>query len=91
MLRTQLDAGAENFVSWYRHISHNQGSTADIASDLKELMEGFRYFRFAKMGEQHLLRLYLSDEKHGRDGVEYRSDKLSDGQRALTSKEMWMN
>jgi len=81
---SQLDVRAENFVSWYRHISQNQGTTADIASDLKELMEGFRYFRFAKTGEeQHLLHLYFSKEKDGRDGIEYRFDKISDGQRAL--------
>jgi len=81
---SELNPGAENFVSWYRHISHNQGTIAEIASEIKELMAGFRYFRFAKVGErQHLLHVCFSKETDGRDGVEYRFDRLSDGQRAL--------
>ncbi len=81
---SQLNAGMENFVSWYRCISQNQGTSADISSDLKELMQGFRYFRFVKVGEQqHVLNLYFSKENQGSDGIEYRFDKLSDGQRVL--------
>jgi len=72
----------ENFVSWYRHLSENQGKAIEITKVLQEILDGFDYFRFEKVGQQQRL-LKLSFAKTGSHSIEYTFSELSDGQRAL--------
>ena len=72
-----LDDQCRNFVSWYRQVSQNQGKAFEIAEALREVIDGFQYFEFERVGEnQRQLRVRIQD-------VSYRLDELSDGQRAL--------
>lgn len=79
-----LTARMENFVSWYRHVSQNQGKAFEITKALREIMEGFSHFKFVEFDEQYRgLRLYFSAENDMHNPVEYRFRDLSDGQRVL--------
>ncbi|MEZ4662907.1 MAG: hypothetical protein R2911_35620 [Caldilineaceae bacterium] len=73
-----LDSQCGNFVEWYIHVlSQNQGIVFEIANDLKEIIDGFRYFGFEKVGEnRQLLKVQIAD-------IQYRFHELSDGQRTL--------
>ena len=81
----QLNAGAENFVSWYRYISHNQGILMQIATILTDVLPGFAHFNFDKAGPNHRILSACFFTGKGRDTTiqPYRFDQLSDGQRAL--------
>ena len=78
---TQLSPRAENFVSWYRHISKNNGKIFEITAILREILDGFQDFKFVEEGGQHCLKLSFSGE-NGKP-IDYRFDELSDGQRTL--------
>ena len=73
----------ENYVSWYRHLSQNQGLAYQLTNDLRAIIPEFDYFKFESIGEQQrLLRVYF----RGADGqapIGYRFSELSDGQRTL--------
>ncbi|MCP4110668.1 MAG: AAA family ATPase [Desulfobacteraceae bacterium] len=72
-----LDSQCSNFVDWYRQISQNQGKAFEITNVLKEIIDGFKYFEFEKVGEnRRLLKVQISD-------LQYRFHELSDGQRTL--------
>lgn len=72
-----LDAQCRNFVSWYRQVSQNQGKAFEITKALQDVLEGFNYFEFEKVGENHRqLRIQISK-------TSYRFHELSDGQRTL--------
>lgn len=74
----------ENFVSWYRYISENQGKIAEIANVLKEVIEGFASFKFERVSEQNLvLTLRLAGDRDNSQPLEYRFRELSDGQKML--------
>ncbi|NJN95030.1 MAG: AAA family ATPase [Anaerolineales bacterium] len=78
-----LTAQAENFVSWYRHISEDQGKTFQIREALKEVIEDFDSFRFDKISDKNrvlYLRFSIGNEKRN---YEYRFSELSEGQRTL--------
>lgn len=75
----QLNVVAKNFVSWYRHVSQNQGKAIEITKALGEALDGFEYFRF----KEGALTVLFSGENDKRKDIEYRFDELSDGQRAL--------
>jgi len=80
----QLSAKMENFVSWYRHISQNQGKAFEITNALKEVWEGFDYFNLVNAGEKNrLLKLHFSSNSNGHQKIEYRFSNLSDGDRTL--------
>ncbi|HEY85731.1 MAG TPA: AAA family ATPase [Chloroflexi bacterium] len=77
----RLAANMENFVSWYRTISQNQGKMIEITNALKEILDGFEYFRFLEAGVDHrFLGLSFSGEEGSYD---YLFTELSDGQRML--------
>lgn len=73
-----------NFVSWYRHISENQGKAIEITTILQEILDGFDHFRFEKVGQQQRL-LKLSFTNANNHSVKYTFSELSDGQRALVA------
>lgn len=81
---TRLSARMENFVSWYRYLSQDQGKIVELTNALREILDGFAYFKFAGAGEQNrLLKLYFSGETDKRNYLGYRFGELSEGQRML--------
>ncbi len=73
----------ENFVSWYRHVSQDQGLAFKLLTKLKEVLPGFESFKFEATGEKHrLLRAYFRGDEKNRS-VGYDFGELSDGQRML--------
>jgi hypothetical protein len=75
----------DNYSSWYRYLSRDQGRVLDLTTELKETLPGFEYFRFVEAGERvSILKAVFSSNGNGRAALkEYRLDELSDGQRAL--------
>jgi len=73
----------ENFISWYRHLSQDQGMAFRLISELKEVLPGFDSFRFKPVGERHrLLKVYFRNEQEG-TSTGYKFNELSDGQRMI--------
>lgn len=66
----------ENFVSWYRYISQDQGKVAELMNILKQVLDGFVSFKFESSGKISSLQLRFSDKY-------YRFNELSDGQKTL--------
>jgi predicted ATPase len=80
----RLVSKAENFVSWYRYLSEDQGKVAEIGSILRNVLDGFTNFRFERVSEQNLvLKLRFSGEIATTKPIEYRLGELSDGQKTL--------
>ena len=73
----------ENYASWYRSISQDQGLVYQLTNELKEVLPGFDSFIFEKLGEQNsLLKVRLKNENEQKPIV-YRFSEFSDGQRML--------
>lgn len=73
----------ENFTSWYRYVSQDQGMAFQLMSELKEVLPGFDHFRFEAVGEKHrLLKVYFRNDQD-RIPTAYKFHELSDGQRML--------
>jgi len=73
----------ENFISWYRFLSQDQGFVHEVTLLLQEVLPGFKYFKFAEFGEKHrVLKAYFSVD-NGHTTYEYSFNELSDGQRML--------
>ncbi|MGK7874299.1 MAG: AAA family ATPase [Xenococcaceae cyanobacterium] len=78
---SRLSPNMENYVSWYRYLSQDQGKIFELTNVLRDIFDRFAYFKFAEAGEQNrILKLSFSGEDDNRD---YRFSELSDGQRAL--------
>lgn len=75
----------ENFISWYRHLSQDQGMAFRLISELKEVLPGFDAFRFESAGGEHrLLKVYFQNEQdQGVASTGYQFNELSDGQRMI--------
>ncbi len=74
----------DNFASWYRHISQDQGKAIEITNNLKEILDGFNNFKFAEAGRtRRALGVNFHDASEGKRPVEYQFHELSDGQRML--------
>jgi predicted ATPase len=79
-----LAINMENFISWYRHLSEDQGKVSEIGNILKNVLDGFIHFRFERVSEQSVvLKLRFSGEKYNIKSLEYRLGELSDGQKTL--------
>lgn len=73
----------ENFTSWYRYISQDQGMAFQLMSELREVLPGFGHFKFEPFGERHrLLKAYFGNGD-GQDLIGYNFGELSDGQKML--------
>lgn len=72
----------ENFTSWYRAVSQDQGLVNRLINSLRETIDDFDSFKFEPYGERYLLqtRFYYQDLKQG---INYKFSELSDGQRML--------
>lgn len=81
---TKLTSKMENFVSWYRYISQDQGKITELIPILQEVLEGFVSFKFEKLGAEHRsLILRFSSEEDKNNIIDYRLSELSDGQKTL--------
>ena len=81
-----LSYRAENFVSWYRYISQDQGKAIMITEVLKDILDGFKNFKFDPVGEHlRLLKLSFASSNDDTSGntIDYHFNELSDGQRML--------
>jgi len=79
-----LSLNMDNFSSWYRHISQDQGKAIEINHHLKEVIEGFNNFKFSEAGKIHrILEVVFSDTPDKNRAIEYQFHELSDGQRML--------
>ena len=79
-----LGSKAENFVSWYKYISQDQGKVAELINILKEVLDGFISFKFEQIGEKYVgLKLKFTSDSEDKNTIDYHLDALSDGQKAL--------
>jgi energy-coupling factor transporter ATP-binding protein EcfA2 len=72
----------ENFASWYKAVSQDQGLVNRLINSLRETIDNFDSFKFASYGERYLLqtRFYYDSLQKG---INYKFGELSDGQRML--------
>ncbi|MBE9055783.1 AAA family ATPase [Sphaerospermopsis sp. LEGE 08334] len=79
-----LGSKAENFVAWYKYISQDQGKVAELINVLKEVLDGFRSFKFESLGEQYVgLKLKFASDTDSKNTIDYHLGELSDGQKVL--------
>jgi len=65
-------------------MSQDQSKIIQLTNELKEILDGFAYFKFAGTGrEKRILKLYFSREGDREEYIEYDFGELSDGQRVL--------
>jgi predicted ATPase len=82
----RLTPKMENFVSWYRYLSEDQGKIAEIGNILRVVLDGFTNFKFERVSEKNsVLKLRFSGEKDNSKPIEYRLRELSDGQKTLVA------
>jgi len=80
----RLAINMDNFVSWYRYLSEDQGKVTEISNILKDVLDGFTNFRFERVSEQNLvLRLRFAGGTDSTKPIDYRFRELSDGQKML--------
>jgi predicted ATPase len=79
---TQLNDKMENFVSWYRYISDDQGKAFELTAELRKILDGFNHFKFAEAGEK-IRSLLLNFSGETGLSIDYGFDQLSDGERVL--------
>jgi predicted ATPase len=72
----------ENFVSWYRQLSQDQGFAIELNNTLREVLPGFDVFKFEKSGDQYRFKAHFRNENKN-ESVCYGFGELSDGQRML--------
>ncbi|QKQ76684.1 AAA family ATPase [Nostoc sp. TCL240-02] len=79
-----LDFRMENFVSWYRYISEDQGKVSELMKILQDVLEGFVSFKFEQFSERYrTLKLRFTTGEDRKNIIDYRFSELSDGQKVL--------
>jgi len=74
----------DNYAAWYSFLSRDQGWLIDLTKALKEVLPGFKHFKFVEAGEGFsVLKVIISKPDDDRSFLEYRLEELSDGQRAM--------
>jgi len=80
----RLSPNAENFVSWYRHISQEyMGSIVALFGDLKEVLPGFDSISLKEVGEDTRAMKILFKQPGSKKALAYDLTELSEGQRML--------
>lgn len=74
----------QNFVSWYRWISQDQGMAISLQKELKEILPGFSHFKFEPYGPEARLLKAVFNQKGGNQ-IALTFNGLSDGQRMLVA------
>ena len=74
----------QNFVSWYRWVSEDQGTAFRLQRDLKNILPRFSHFRFEEYGPEARLLKAVFDQD-GANAVALNFCSLSDGQRMLVA------
>jgi energy-coupling factor transporter ATP-binding protein EcfA2 len=74
----------QNFVSWYRWISQDQGVAISLQKELKEILPGFSHFKFEAYGPEARLLKAVFNQKGGNQ-IALTLSGLSDGQRMLVA------
>ncbi|MEH2354561.1 AAA family ATPase [Nostoc sp.] len=74
----------DNFASWYRYISQDQGKVAQVINILKTVLDGFVSFKFEQFSEEYrTLKLRFSTNADRTKTIDYSFSELSDGQKAV--------
>lgn len=73
----------ENYISWYRYISQDQGLALELMSELKNVLPGFDHFKFLPFGERHRVLKALFQSDGDESQISYNFRELSDGQQML--------
>ncbi len=76
--------GFDNFASWYRWLSSDQGVVARLQDDLTEVIPGFRFFRFESFGPEARQLQVVFGRKESETYIVPFAD-LSEGQRVLVA------
>lgn len=83
---TYLTSQMENYVSWYRYLSEDQGKVAELGNIFQQVLDGFINFKFERVSEQNLvLKLRFSGGTDASRTIDYRLGELSDGQKTLVA------
>ena len=79
-----LTPSMDNYVSWYRYISQDQGKVAELIQGLKQVLNGFVSFKFEHYGDKSaILKLRFAHDSDRKNIIEYGFNELSDGQRVV--------
>ncbi|MBI2924200.1 MAG: AAA family ATPase [Verrucomicrobia bacterium] len=78
------DRHFENFVSWYRWVSQDQGMASRLQQELQEVLPGFSNFKFEPFGPE-ARRLKAMFNGGSAQPVPLSFDSLSDGQKMLVA------
>ena len=73
----------ENYISWYRYISQDQGLALELTTELKNVLPGFDHFKFLPFGEKHRLLKAIFQGDGDKSQISYNFSELSDGQQML--------
>ena len=71
-------------MSWYRHISQDQGKIFELTNILREVLDGFVSFKFERFSETNYgLKLSFAGDFDDKKLIEYYFYELSDGQKVI--------
>lgn len=74
----------ENYVSWYRFLSQDQGKVFELTNILRNVLDKFISFKFERYSEiSYGLKLIFEGEFDSKKNIEYYFNELSDGQKVL--------
>jgi predicted ATPase len=74
----------ENYVSWYRYLSQDQGKIFELTNILRDVLDKFVSFKFDRFSESNYgLKLLFSSESDDKKTIEYYFHELSDGQKVI--------
>ncbi|MDD1428843.1 AAA family ATPase [Dolichospermum sp. ST_sed9] len=74
----------DNFASWYRYMSQDQGKISELINVLKDVLDGFISFKFEQYSEKYrTLKLRFSTNEDRKNIIDYSLSELSDGQKVL--------
>ncbi|NES24847.1 MAG: AAA family ATPase [Symploca sp. SIO3E6] len=81
----RLSSKMENYVSWYRYLSEDQGKVAELGNILRDVLDGFTSFKFERVSEQSWVLKLIFSTNINSNIMEYRLGELSDGQKTLVA------
>lgn len=73
----------ENYVSWYRYLSQDQGKIFELTNILRDVLDKFISFRFERFSETSYGLKLIFEGNDNKKTIEYHFNELSDGQKVL--------